>query len=104
MPTIDEILPLPSKDPPLRVKTEHGGGGGGAAKKRYRPKSTFDLLQGGGGEVATEQGVSGHPIPSTVLPRISQMAVMQVVELRKQRTRTFTTRTMEMGTRKEKDK
>lgn len=49
MPTIDEILPLPSKDPPLRVKTEGGGGGGAAAKKRYRPKSTFDLLQGGGG-------------------------------------------------------
>lgn len=47
VPTIDEILPAPTKDPP---KSKYGqiGGGGGRARKRFRPNSTFDLLQGVG--------------------------------------------------------
>lgn len=48
VPTIDEILPAPTKDPP-RSKYGEIGGGGGRARKRFRPKSTIDLLQGGGG-------------------------------------------------------
>lgn len=50
VPTIDEILPAPTKDPPRSKYGELGGGGGGGrARKRFRPKSTIDLLQGGGG-------------------------------------------------------
>lgn len=45
VPTIDEILPVPAKDPPS--DGDGGGRGKAGARKRFRPKSTYDLLKGG---------------------------------------------------------
>lgn len=46
VPTIDEILPAPTKDPPKIKYGEYGGGGG---RKRFRPKTAIDLLRGRAG-------------------------------------------------------
>lgn len=43
VPTIDEILPAPNKDPPEESNSDRGGGG----RKRYKPKTALELLRKG---------------------------------------------------------
>lgn len=48
VPTIDEILPVPAKDPPRSKHGGEGGGGGVGGKRRFRPKTALELLHSTG--------------------------------------------------------